>query len=887
MKLYSSAWELACGPSVILRDALPAPDFHQDLGQLREQGYRPLCVAATGSLTEVPLHGAIWERSAGPGWQVGHGIGEAELPAHVEQHVAAGYRLKQLVGHASPRGVQFLTLWERSSGSDWSLLHGLDAAGLQRSLDEHGARGHCPTGLTVYPSPQGLRYAVIWDSQGDQAWSLHHNADAASFRSTSAAHADWRLLTAAACVDGTREVWCGLWHRADPRTRLENRHGLGLEDHRALCDSLIASGYRPGFIGMATAPGRQPLRRFAVLCVHPDQQAALEPLRQALDARGTACSLATTPEAAWRSIERDCDAARPGERVLVVLAGHGSSARRSPADLDPALALEHRIGLQHGDLVLRELLPIFEQAALRGVPLTVIDAGAHAGESVLATLGAPYTVIATQDVLSPGQLELPDLAALFGPAPLPALATTTATAPLAAPPAAPLDPAAAAPRPAGGPARDPPAPGGGEAEFASYWWGAGHAGLSRLDGRLRWQRPDRLVRRAFRNDPLEINRQSLGWRSALASFAAGGAWEMQAWHCRLWPWAYPDVDVTAGAAARPGSERPAADGDARRSPDRRDATRPGAARAARAARSAPNPPPAPQPDARSAGSSPASAPTGPTPRPEAAGVDAGDYIAMLDAAVFTPRRPLLEPLEARLRDRRLAARAAAVFDRHRARVWATLGHPAVPPPAAVAEDAGSAAETPEAAAWRQRMQVDPADYADADGLLRMTDDLLATLDELKRLEGLMCQALRALDRRLPASPRRAPGQPTPVPELHRWLAGGADLQRLRAAEDAELALWQELQAPEPGRESERTPAGPDGQPGRGRQRAAPRDRLRDRLRHAGLPEALLDAACELRWIGVQKTGQLIRANVLLGVLEAAWIAAEAPAAGLAADRVRC
>jgi hypothetical protein len=98
--------------------------------------------------------------------------------------------------------------------------------------------------------------------------------------------------------------------------------------------------------------------------------------------------------------------ARPGDRVFVHIAGHGSDPRPA-GNTDPSHAANHAVGLNSGFIWVHQVAPLFEVMANRGVDLSVLDGSCNGGETVLQATGQRYCAIATTGVNSPGLTGFP------------------------------------------------------------------------------------------------------------------------------------------------------------------------------------------------------------------------------------------------------------------------------------------------------------------------------------------------------------------------------------------------------------------------------------------------------------------------------------------------
>jgi hypothetical protein len=479
MKLYIGSWERGSGAGYVARHNLDEARYQQDFNDLPRQGYRPFCVSGGGDDTG---YSSLWEKRTGPAWVARHGMSASDYQKEFTALAGQGYRLRCINGYSVRGKSRFAALWDKSAGPAWIARHGLTASEYQQQFEENAKQGYRPTWITVYADGPTERYAGIWEKSVGKAWVVRHNIGAEEYKAYSEDRitAGWRLVCGNGCAVGARDVYASLWEDA-PAGQWASRHALTADDYQRVFDKLTRAGFQPRYVASYSANRREKFAREAVIAWQSDWAGIVQPIADKLAARGYVVSSTDRATDAVAGIDATCRRLRAGDRLFVYLGCHGGQARQSLNDPDPRKSLNHAIETNYGIFVLRDIVPMFETAANRGVEVSVLDGSCNGGETVLAATGQRYAAASIVGIFAPSLTGSPNPATEFRPT-------------------------------------DP--------DCLGHWWNPNRTMASRLNAQFRVLRPDRVAQKVLRNDDCDAARNGLFWQAAISAYGVGNAWEM-------------------------------------------------------------------------------------------------------------------------------------------------------------------------------------------------------------------------------------------------------------------------------------------------------------------------------------------------------------------------
>ena len=235
----------------------------------------------------------------------------------------------------------------------------------------------------------------------------------------------------------------------------------------------------------------------AVIVYHNDWTEAVQNTKNVLMSRGYAVTL-TDDGGKGLTMLQDCSKNLwSGDRMLVYLAGHGSNPR-GWGDTSKAVALQHYVQFNSGNLYVSQVAPIFEALAKGGIHLTVIDGSCNGGETVYNAIGQNYCAVATTSVYMPSLTNFPD--------------------------------------PSNAIQKE------GKPSTFGLWWDDPHLAAGWMNGAIVSGVPERIQQRLFRNDRGEFSGLSLFIRPAVGVLNCWdlGGWNLHYSYCYLYRYIYPD-----------------------------------------------------------------------------------------------------------------------------------------------------------------------------------------------------------------------------------------------------------------------------------------------------------------------------------------------------------
>ena len=235
----------------------------------------------------------------------------------------------------------------------------------------------------------------------------------------------------------------------------------------------------------------------AVLIYHNDWASVVQQTGELLRSRGYAVQTTDKATDGFEMLRRLALSAKPGDRVLVYLAGHGSNPR-PPGNTDRAYAADHFVQFNNGELYVRQLAPLFASLANQGADLSVFDGSCNGGETVCQAARERYCAMSTTGVTSPGLTNFPNLADALRIEQKPST--------------------------------------------FGLWWAEPHLIASWLNGTIIRNNPTRSHQRLFRNDRGEFAQRSIFFRPAVdcLKILDLGGWNLRWQYCYLYPIIYPD-----------------------------------------------------------------------------------------------------------------------------------------------------------------------------------------------------------------------------------------------------------------------------------------------------------------------------------------------------------
>ncbi len=178
---YIGIWEKSSGPAWVARHGLTAGAYQSAFTSLTSQGYRLRTVSGYTD-RNAERYAAIWEKAGGPAWVARHGLTAGAYQSTFTSLTSQGYRLKVVSGYTVGGVVRYAAVWERSGGPAWAARHGLTSAQHQSTFNSMVAAGYRLTYVDGYATPQGQRFAAIYERSGGPAWEARHDLTSSAYQ---------------------------------------------------------------------------------------------------------------------------------------------------------------------------------------------------------------------------------------------------------------------------------------------------------------------------------------------------------------------------------------------------------------------------------------------------------------------------------------------------------------------------------------------------------------------------------------------------------------------------------------------------------------------------------------------------------------------------------
>ena len=170
---FAAIWEMNVGITWAAHHNMTAAVYQQKFDEYAKQGYRPVMVDGYANGNAINFV-AVWEKTSGPAWVAHHNMSAADYQAKFNTYQQQGYRLKWVSGYALGNDVYFAAIWDKSVGSLWIAKHNMTAAVYQSTFNDLVGQGYRPTLVSAYNVGNTDYYAAIWERKSGSAWVARH-----------------------------------------------------------------------------------------------------------------------------------------------------------------------------------------------------------------------------------------------------------------------------------------------------------------------------------------------------------------------------------------------------------------------------------------------------------------------------------------------------------------------------------------------------------------------------------------------------------------------------------------------------------------------------------------------------------------------------------------
>lgn len=181
-------------------------DFVKFRNDVHKQGYRQ--ISLSGYLKgQAPAFAGAWVKDGLRTLEsVSLNLTEKEYRDTIARQKMSGHLPAQVTGYADGAGsYRFAALFVPAGRAFWYECHDLTAEEYQKAIDETKTNKCRPISVTVYPTPAGLRFAVVLLQDGAE-WFARHNLSFEDYKTefNQAETAGFRPVSIAGYSDGNR-----------------------------------------------------------------------------------------------------------------------------------------------------------------------------------------------------------------------------------------------------------------------------------------------------------------------------------------------------------------------------------------------------------------------------------------------------------------------------------------------------------------------------------------------------------------------------------------------------------------------------------------------------------------------------------------------------------
>lgn len=201
---------------------MTAAEYAAEEQSQRNAGYRALDIEAYATSQGIRYAGVWVSNPEGIEWGADHSLTSSEFGQMFGERRDQGYRLIDIEAYSTPQGMRYASVWYRScDNANWREWRDMDRDHYQQRVDSLTALGFRVVDFESYGTPDGQRYAAIWERVPGVAWAVRTDRTLAWFLNYHREYTDegYRLVDYEVyeTEDGLR--YAGVWAENDPRFR--------------------------------------------------------------------------------------------------------------------------------------------------------------------------------------------------------------------------------------------------------------------------------------------------------------------------------------------------------------------------------------------------------------------------------------------------------------------------------------------------------------------------------------------------------------------------------------------------------------------------------------------------------------------------------------------
>jgi CubicO group peptidase (beta-lactamase class C family) len=169
-------------PAWVARHNLTSQAYQQEFDKWTGMGYRLLCFTgyARGNSTNLA---AVWVKDgANVDWIAHHDQSSQQYQQTFDALTKKGYRPIYLAGYPVGKSYALASIFVADKVTDWAARHDLASEQYQTEFDIWDKKGYRPITLTAYPTPNGTRFAVVFQLDKATSWSARHHMTANDYQ---------------------------------------------------------------------------------------------------------------------------------------------------------------------------------------------------------------------------------------------------------------------------------------------------------------------------------------------------------------------------------------------------------------------------------------------------------------------------------------------------------------------------------------------------------------------------------------------------------------------------------------------------------------------------------------------------------------------------------
>jgi CubicO group peptidase (beta-lactamase class C family) len=194
-------------------------------------------------------YAAVWVKQPGPAYIARHGLSSSSYQQEVDEWTKKGFRLTQVNGFASGKGVKYTAILEKRTGPPYVARHDMTSSDYEKECDKWANQGFRLTHVSGFSQNRGPRFAAIWEKKRGPNYVARHDLSSSSYQKE---YDNWtakgyRLVHVSGYEHNGAERYAAIWQQSKGRPSMA-RHGLTAMNYQSEFDNAAYTGYMPTVI---------------------------------------------------------------------------------------------------------------------------------------------------------------------------------------------------------------------------------------------------------------------------------------------------------------------------------------------------------------------------------------------------------------------------------------------------------------------------------------------------------------------------------------------------------------------------------------------------------------------------------------------------------------